>query len=127
MLDATKEDKDVFIKRVDITTHPNEVKIASRLGSTESRKDGRNHCVPIISILSDELDTRYQYIVMPVLRPFNEPDFTSVGEVIEFVDQTLEVSIAALPYVHAQYHVQGLEYIHEQNVAHRWVASMLMV
>ncbi|KAG6373909.1 kinase-like domain-containing protein [Boletus reticuloceps] len=107
LLDATREGKDVFIKRVDITTHPNEVKIASRLGSTESRKDGRNHCVPIISIFSDELDPKYQYIVMPVLRPFNEPDFTSFGEIVDFVNQTLE----------------GLEYMHEQSVAHRDCAA----
>ncbi|KAF8556724.1 hypothetical protein OG21DRAFT_1506109 [Imleria badia] len=53
-------------------THPNEVKIASRLG---------NHCVPILAVFPDDQDPRYQYIVMPVLRPFDEPNFTSFGEV----------------------------------------------
>ena len=33
----------------------------------------------------------YQYIVMPVLRPFDEPEFVWGAEVIDFVNQTLEV------------------------------------
>ncbi|KAH0826181.1 hypothetical protein J3R83DRAFT_5613 [Lanmaoa asiatica] len=106
LLDATVEGenrRDVFIKRVDNTTHPNEVNIASRLGSPESRKDKRNHCIPLLAVFPDEQDARYQYMVMPVLRPFDEPNFTSFGEVIDFVDQTLE----------------GLVYMHDQNVAHR--------
>ena len=28
---------------------------------------------------------------MPVLRPFNEPNFTTFGEIVDFVNQTLEV------------------------------------
>ncbi|KAF8555578.1 hypothetical protein OG21DRAFT_1483816 [Imleria badia] len=108
LLDATqegKDGKDVFIKRVDSRTHPNEVKIASRLGSVDNRKDKRNHCVPVLALFPDDRDPWYRYIVMPVLRPFNEPNFTSLGEVLDFVNQTLE----------------GLVYMHEQNVAHRWV------
>lgn len=31
------------------------------------------------------------YIVMPVLRPYDDPEFGAVGEVIEFVTQILEV------------------------------------
>lgn len=95
LLDATIEGehrRDVFIKRVDTTTHPDEVKIASRLGSLESCKDPKNHCIPVLDVFPDKQDARYQYIVMPVLRPFNEPNFTSFGEVVDFVDQTLEVA-----------------------------------
>ncbi|KAI9458229.1 kinase-like domain-containing protein [Boletus coccyginus] len=104
LLDATVEGenrKDVFIKRVDFTTHPNEFKIASRLGSSESCKEKTNHCVPILAIFPDNWDPRYQYIVMPVLRPFNQPNFTSFGEVVDF----------------------GLLYMHDQNVAHRDCAA----
>ena len=82
----------MFIKRIDCRTHPHEFKIASRLGSSESRKDELNHCVPVLALLSDDRDPWYKYIVMPVLRPFNEPNFTSFGEVIDFVNQTLEAS-----------------------------------
>lgn len=104
LLDATVEGdngKDVFIKRIDSTTHPNEVKIASCLGSPKSREDQTNHCVPILSVFADDRDPRYQYIVMPVLRPFDEPNFTSFGEVADFVNQTLEARIFALAHAHA--------------------------
>ena len=30
-------------------------------------------------------------MVMPYLRPFNDPEFEAVGEVVEFITQTLEV------------------------------------
>jgi hypothetical protein len=59
---------------------------ASRIG--RESQDGRNHCVPILAVFSDDWDPWYQYIVMPVLRPFNEPNFTSLGEVVDFVNQT---------------------------------------
>ncbi|KAF8119547.1 kinase-like domain-containing protein [Boletus edulis] len=110
LLDATEDTeggKNVFIKRVDSRTHPHEIKIASRLGSAESHKDNRNHCVPILTAFSDDREPWYQYIVMPVLRPFNEPNFTSFWEVADFVNQTLE----------------GLAYVHKQNVAHRDCAA----
>ncbi|KAG9311898.1 kinase-like domain-containing protein [Chiua virens] len=110
LLDATQEGKggkSVFIKRVDLRTHPHEVRIASRLGSPDSRNDGRNHCIPVLSVFSDDHDPWFQYIVMPVLRPFNKPTFTSFGELVDFVDQTLE----------------GLVYIHEQHVTHRDCAA----
>lgn len=101
LLDATIEGengKDVFIKRVNSMTHPDEVKIASRLGSPWSRKDAGNHCVPILAIFSDDQDPIYQYLVMPVLRPLNEPNFTSFGEIVDFVDQTLEAGPFVPPF-----------------------------
>ena len=99
LLDATEDGeggKNVFIKRVDRRTHPHEIKIASCLGSAESHRDRRNHCVPILTVFSDDQDPWYQYIVMPILRPFNEPNFTSFGEVADFVNQTLEVRLFAI-------------------------------
>lgn len=102
LLDATEEGrdgKDVFIKRIDCRTHSNELNIISRLGSSKNRGDKRNHCVPILAVFSDEQDPWYQYIVMPVLRPFYEPNFTTFGEVIDFVNQTLKASF--FPLLHA--------------------------
>lgn len=96
LLDATSEQesgKEVFIKRIDFRTHPDEFKIALRLGSSESLKDKRNHSVPVLNSFSDDWVPEYRYIVMPVLRPFNDPDFTSFGEVFDFVSQTLEVRL----------------------------------
>ena len=63
---------------------------------------------------------------MPVFRPFDEPNFTSFGEVVDFVSQTLEVSIFSLLCLLAECCVQGLVYMHENNVAHRWVNFVLL-
>ena len=131
LLDATQEGKDgrkdVFIKRIDSRIHPHEVRIASRLGSVDSQEDGRNHCVPILAVFSDDRDPWYRYIVMPVLRPFNRPNFTSLGEVVDFVTQTLEVSIFSFSCLFAEFRIQGLLYMHEQNVAHRWAYFTVLV
>ncbi|KAJ8482818.1 hypothetical protein ONZ51_g5120 [Trametes cubensis] len=72
-----------------------------------SVRDSRNHCVRIHEILPDPLDTRLGLMVMPYLRPCNNPDFTTVGDVVEFVDQTLE----------------GLVFMHDHNIAHRDIAT----
>ncbi len=29
---------------------------------------------------------------MPYLRPFNDPEFYNIGELVDFIDQTMEVS-----------------------------------
>ncbi|KAJ3480769.1 hypothetical protein NLI96_g8114 [Meripilus lineatus] len=71
----------------------------------------RNHCVPIYEVLhvpdptgdDDEI-----IIVMPLLRPFYDPRFKSVGEAVEFFRQIFE----------------GLQFMHEHNVAHRDVSSL---
>ena len=38
------------------------------------------------------------FMVMPYLLPFNDPDFEAVGEVVDFVEQTLEVRLYYSPY-----------------------------
>jgi hypothetical protein len=51
-------------------------------------EEARNHCVPILDTFIDE---DIVYIVMPLLRPFNDPPFLAVAEVIDFIDQLVEV------------------------------------
>ncbi|KAI8968718.1 kinase-like domain-containing protein [Trametes punicea] len=65
-----------------------------------------NHCVPIREILPDPYDPELALMVMPYLRPCNNPEFGTVGDVVEFVDQTLE----------------GLLFMHRHRVAHRDIA-----
>ncbi|KAJ2984326.1 hypothetical protein NUW54_g10540 [Trametes sanguinea] len=69
-----------------------------------SLTDSQNHCVRIKEILSDPLDSHLSLMVMPYLRPCNDPDFSTVGDVIDFVSQTLE----------------GLVFMHKHRVAHRY-------
>lgn len=55
-----------------------------------------NHCVPVYDCFQDEVDDEAEFLVMPVLRPFNNPPFETVGEVLDFFQQTLEVRFVRL-------------------------------
>ncbi|KAI0629598.1 kinase-like protein [Trametes polyzona] len=68
--------------------------------------DPQNHTVPILDIFPDPLDPELALMVMPYLRPCNNPEFATIGEVVEFVDQT----------------VDGMVFMHKHNVAHRDMA-----
>lgn len=59
--------------------------------SSGRRKDPYNHCVPLLENLIDDCDPKHCFIVMPLLRSFDSPDFESVDEALDFVHQTLEV------------------------------------
>ncbi|KAH7889230.1 kinase-like domain-containing protein [Phlebopus sp. FC_14] len=107
VLDASKPDGTVvFIKMIDLARYPNEKDIALFLSECQ-RNDPHNHCVPIIDNFPDNTDPHVHYIVMPLLRAFNEPDLETVEDVVDFVDQTLE----------------GLAFMHRHNVAHRDCAN----
>lgn len=93
MLDATRESDGlrVILKTVDISLHPYEVEIGQYLMSEERAQDPRNHCVRILDVLQDPLDPEKKIIVMPLLKLFNRPEFTTVGEVVAFLKQAIEV------------------------------------
>ncbi|KAH9946933.1 kinase-like domain-containing protein [Amylocystis lapponica] len=84
-----------------------EVNIARNLSSPDILPHPINHCVPIVDVLHDPFDDKTSLLVMPYLRPWNDPDFSAFGEVVDFVSQTLE----------------GLCFLHSQGVAHRDCAS----
>ncbi|KAI0773746.1 kinase-like domain-containing protein [Fomes fomentarius] len=90
LMDARRlvDGKQVIIKKVPTTS--NELRIATHLSSPDLRKDPRNHCVPILE-------------VMPLLRYIDQPEFDTVGCILDCVEQLLE----------------GLVFLHEHNVAHR--------
>ncbi|THG96233.1 hypothetical protein EW026_g5568 [Hermanssonia centrifuga] len=73
------------------------------LSSSRFSEDPRNHCVPILDYFVDEDDTSISYMVMPFLRLTNNPPFETVNDIIDFGNQLL----------------QGLVFMHEQQVAHR--------
>ncbi|KAI0774962.1 hypothetical protein BD413DRAFT_611939 [Trametes elegans] len=62
-----------------------------------------NHCVPIHGILPDPFDPQLTFMIMPYLRPCQNPEFGTIGDIIDFVNQTLE----------------GLVFMHKHHVAHR--------
>ncbi|KLO08634.1 hypothetical protein SCHPADRAFT_944281 [Schizopora paradoxa] len=100
-IDAVRlsDNKEVFIKRVEKAS--SEVDINIYLNNPSLRSDPSNHAVPVLDILIGN-DT-YDFLVMPVLRFFNDPPFVFVDEVLDFIQQTLE----------------GLVFLHRVGVAHR--------
>lgn len=58
---------------------------------SQSQAGSRNHCVPILDAFHDLFMGDVNYIVMPLLRPFDDPEFGFVGEVVDFVTQVIEV------------------------------------
>ncbi|KAI0054404.1 hypothetical protein BV25DRAFT_1866421, partial [Artomyces pyxidatus] len=103
LVDATRisDGKLVYIKRV--KTGDQELAIALFLQAGSLRDDPRNHSVPILDVFPDLNHEGHSYIVMPFLQLMDRPEFTSIGEIVDFADQILE----------------GLVFLHEHGVAHR--------
>ncbi len=93
LVDATRisDDRLVFIKGV--KTGNLESRIALTLSEID---DPANHSVPILDTFVDSVDKSISYLVMPFLRPSNDPTFGVVEEVVDFADQVLEVRCCPL-------------------------------
>ena len=87
----------VAIKR--LKAKPHEIEILQFLSDDERLNDKRNHAVPLLDIFTDSSDPALFFLVMPFLRPFDDPPFQSVDEVIKFIHQTLEVRFPSVPMV----------------------------
>ena len=61
------------------------------LGTPPLSENPSNHSVPILDTFEDETNSTVSYIVMPLLRDFDNPPFESVDDVLEFGEQLLEV------------------------------------
>ncbi|KAI0077229.1 hypothetical protein K474DRAFT_1596436 [Panus rudis PR-1116 ss-1] len=107
VMDATRllDGSRVSIKRV--STLNNEIKIARYLSSDVLQKEPDNHCILMLDVLTDPIEPSTALMVMPYLRPFDNPPFGAIGEVLDFVRQTLE----------------GLSFMHRHGVAHRDCAA----
>ena len=71
--------------------------LESRIALTLSEiDDPANHSVPILDTFVDSVDKSISYLVMPFLRPSNDPTFGVVEEVVDFADQVLEVRCCPL-------------------------------
>ena len=85
-----------------------------------------NHCVPIYDYFIDDEEPFVGFLVMPLLRRFNDPPFYYVDEVMDFIKQTLEVWIFSCLFClymnsnSSSLFLQGLVYIHNVGVAHRY-------
>jgi hypothetical protein len=92
-VDATRisDGKLVWIKH--IFTGREEMQMLQRLclPSSPLAQDPKNSAAPILQMFVDPEDSNYSFVVMPFLRPVADPPFKYIGEVCDFIDQTLEV------------------------------------
>lgn len=79
----------VAIKRVNVRSL--ELKILHFLANPSKSDDPMNHCAPVIEEIPADDNSGFVFIIMPLLRGFDNPPFCAVGEVIECMTQTLEV------------------------------------
>lgn len=86
-----KDGRTVVFKRISKSIHPYEVEIGRLLTSPPLADDPCNRCCPILEVMQDPQDPDIQIIVMPFLRPYNDPKFGTVGEAVEFFRQAFEV------------------------------------
>ena len=121
-MDATRQrdGKHIMLKKVYPEEGPYELTIIRLFSSPEFARNRRNHCVPLL----DTIETRHgqKLMAMPLLRPFDNPRFQTFGEFVAFFSQICEVR----SFQHSSSQInsdgalnQGLQFMHERNVAHR--------
>jgi hypothetical protein len=93
-MDAVRiqDDIPVMLKRVFIEEGPYELSITQRFSSPGLSLDSRNHCVPLLDVIELEGTRSQKLIVLPLLRPFDRPQFQTFGEFIAFFTQICEVT-----------------------------------
>ncbi|TFY71471.1 hypothetical protein EVG20_g1546 [Dentipellis fragilis] len=108
VMDAIRRSDGSFVtlKRMNIAhgkSDIEEIEINKYLSSTALAADPRNHTAQAIETfqLPDEQDV--YILVMPSLRPLDDPLFTTFGEAVAFFTQLFE----------------GLQFMHEHRIAHR--------
>ncbi|KAJ4481367.1 kinase-like domain-containing protein [Lentinula edodes] len=95
----------VAMKRVKVST--GEDQVATFFSNEQHNTNPRNHCIRVLEVLSVPGDDNEKILVMPWLRQVLDPRFRTIGEAVQFFQEIIE----------------GLQYMHENNVAHRDCAS----
>lgn len=83
----------VALKRVSRAVHPYETEITQLFSTEPMASHPRNHSVPLYEVLDVPGEDDTALMVLPFLRPFNDPRFKSVGEAVEFFRQIFEVRV----------------------------------
>ncbi|GBE85440.1 predicted protein [Sparassis crispa] len=107
VIDATRKSDGLLVSIKTVKRDGEEVRIANYLSRPGVSLHPLNRCVRVLDIFPDPFDQNAAFMAMPYLRPFDNPEFGAIGEVTEFVRQTLE----------------GLSFLHGQRVAHRDCAA----
>jgi hypothetical protein len=96
-MDATRirNNKQVMLKKVLPEEGPHELYITQLFSSPGLRDDPSNHCVPLLDLIELPQGSG-KLMVMPFLRPFNDPRFQTYGEFVAFFMQICEVGLDAI-------------------------------
>ncbi|KAI0351979.1 kinase-like protein [Trametes cingulata] len=103
VIDATRTSDRMRVAIKSVSNQGEELRI-SRLVSSLGGSD--NHCISAIEVLPDPLNDHRSLLVMPYLRPYDNPELQTVEEVVSFVSQMLK----------------GLTFLHRHRIAHRDIA-----
>ncbi|KAF8508800.1 hypothetical protein JB92DRAFT_2950951 [Gautieria morchelliformis] len=105
VMDATRmsDGKTVTLKRIVKSKNSDEVGISKFFSSEPLASDPKNHCVPLLDVLEVPEYEGMVLLVMPILRPFNDPKIWTFGEAVEFFRQVFE----------------GIQFMHKHHYAHR--------
>lgn len=99
-----------------------EVEISQYLASEPHGSLEKNHCLKMLDVLATPEDPDHVLIVMPYLLDWEKPKFDTIGEAVEFFRQMFEVlQNAHCQSSHANMPLQGLEYMHSLDIAHKYV------
>ena len=93
-MDATRrrDGKHIMLKKIYPDEGPHELMITQLFSSPAIARDPRNHCVPLLDIIEiPQNGQKLKLMVMPFLRPFNDPNFQTFGEFVAFFTQICEV------------------------------------
>jgi hypothetical protein len=92
-MDAKRMKDNITVCLKAVYRTPKEADIAKYFSSPELLQEPTNHSVPILDVFRDPSAPDFEYLVMPLLRPFDDPEFQVIGEVVDFVTQILEVGV----------------------------------
>jgi len=102
-MDAVRieDGRQVTLKKVLPDEGPYELSITEFFSSPGLKEDPRNHCVPLLELidLSPDKPDGEKLIVMPFLRPFNNPRFQTYGEFVAFFMQISEVGSSVIEHI----------------------------
>lgn len=97
-MDAKRKNDGMLVCIKHVPGDTDEIPIAQYFSAPERRVDPKNHAVPILAHFTAIFaGSEEHFLVMPLLRPFHNPDFFVVSEVVDFIRQTLVVRCAPLP------------------------------
>ena len=81
----------VTLKRIRRKDHPYEADIGLYFSSQALASQPANHCVHVYEVFTLDGEDDAMIMVMPLLRPYTDPSFDTIGEAMECFRQLFEV------------------------------------